>query len=118
MSLLKFHYLLTIILTTAVFSASTAHELSKTYVHPSPIPHNIAGGIIVMDDVILAITVNNPSDIIADITIMLPDQTIVFQSEGCNSNNCTFDLSELDRGVYSVVVHTQEGESFSGQIER
>ncbi|MGH1336556.1 MAG: hypothetical protein ACRBFS_10540 [Aureispira sp.] len=72
-------------------------------------------GIIVMDDIIMAVTVNDSQDTIHEVVILNEGAT-VFQASGCGSNHCTFDLSELEAGSYRVVVYTEQGDSFSAPI--
>lgn len=80
------------------------------------IEHSIeGGGIIVMDDIIMAITVHNDQDLIAQVVVSRND-IVVFHSNECNSNDCTFDLSELEKGNYTATVYTEKGNVFSAPI--
>lgn len=117
MSLLKFSFLFFILL-----SAST----SNSYGH---IPSNLntstsitnaikGGGIIVMDDVIMAVTVYDPSDKIFQITVFNAQQEVVFQDNSCSNNQCSFNLSSLQSGVYTVRVDTHQNDLFTGEISR
>ena len=81
-----------------------------------PITSQIEGtGIIVMDDIIMAVTVNDSQDPIHEVVVLSRD-TSVFQANGCGSNYCTFNLSELEAGSYTVIVYTEQGDSFSAPI--
>lgn len=117
MSLLKFSFLFCIIL-----SVITSNSYGKT-LNPLSTLTSIStaikgGGIIVMDDVIMAITINNPSDKITEVTVLNSNQEVVFQDFSCTSNQCSFNLSFLESGAYTVIVHTQQNDSFTGEINR
>lgn len=113
MSLLKFSFLLCVLFTANLNSYGGNNPV------PQPIYNAVeGGGIIVMDDVILAITLHNPSDQIAQVKIFNEEQELVFENTTCSSSNCTFNLSMLERGIYTVVVSTNQQDSFNAQIQR
>ena len=80
--------------------------------------HPNGGGTIVMDDIILAVTVNDAQDDVQQVLVKSLQGTVVFQAGGCGSNHCTYNLSALAEGTYNVVVTTQSGDQFSDQIVR
>ena len=113
MSLLKFRFLLCILCSASLNSYGVNSQLQQ------PIYRAIeGGGIIVMDDVILAITLHNPSDQIAQVQIFNDKQELVFESTTCSSNHCSFNLSMLEKGIYAVVVSTNQNDSFSAEVQR
>ncbi|MFK7795802.1 MAG: hypothetical protein AB8E82_00005 [Aureispira sp.] len=68
-----------------------------------------------MDDIIMAITVYDDQDSITEVVVRR-DDIVHFHSNQCNSNDCTFDLSELEKGNYTAIVYTEKGNVFSAPI--
>lgn len=115
MSFLKFQFL--VLLSVALF-ATRPTSLGIQAQYESPFPSAIkGGGSIIMADVILAITLNNPEDHITYFQVVNANQELVLQGESCGSSSCEHDLSSLSPGSYTVNVHTEQNDSFSGVIE-
>ncbi|BDS09365.1 DUF3244 domain-containing protein [Aureispira anguillae] len=115
MSSLKFSFLFCSIwfLTNPMFcSIAENNHLIKTPI----LQQSEGGGIIVMDDVIMAITLNNAQDYMTNVMVLNANQDIVFQNNSCNSHSCSFDLSSLNKGSYTVIVNTNQKDAFAATI--
>ena len=116
MSILKFSFLFFILFATNPISYGSI-SANKNLVY-YPIPNTTTeGGVIVMDDVIMAITLNDENDNIIKIEIVDAYQELVLEEGSCGDYHCTHDLSVLSFGSYTVTVFTENNDSFSSGIE-
>lgn len=75
------------------------------------------GGTIVMSDIIMAVTVNDSQDPVQNVVVLNAVNEPVFQGSGCGSHQCSYDLSSVASGSYTAVVYTEQGDSFSENIQ-
>lgn len=116
MRILKNKFLISLALcaTITTYSSDTLAKNVLQVIHQQKIK---GGGTIVMTDVIMAVTVNNSQDPILKILVLNSSKETVFQENGCGSHYCSFDLSPLISGNYTVTVLTEQGDSFSASIQ-
>ncbi len=69
----------------------------------------LVGSIVTQDDITLIVDSENPS---ADITEIEIEYVEIF--DGCYQQDCSVDISDLDPGIYDVVVTTDLPSTFSG----
>lgn len=75
------------------------------------------GGTIVMENIVLRVDTGNPSDPVKQLKIY-QESNLVFSDNGCGVSNCSYNLESLASGLYTVVVYTTNGVSFSADINR
>jgi hypothetical protein len=116
MRILKNEFLISLALfaTITTYSDNTLVEDVLLSIHQQKIE---GGGTIVMTDIIMAVTVNNPQDPILKILVLNSIKEPIFQEDGCGSYHCSFNLSTFVSGNYTVIVFTEQGDSFSASIQ-
>lgn len=105
------------LLLLAVFTASSAFSESIT---PTQLTSNYkveGGGSIVMEDYIIAMTLNDSDDNIRKFTIQNANGQLVLEAVGCGSDHCENDISSLGSGTYMVTVYTEKNDRFIGMVE-
>lgn len=91
--------------------------------HTSTIIHSLQNSqtsgysIVIQDSIILLTDTNDEKEHIEQIDIYISgSSTPVKTIEGCYASSCSHNLSELATGPYSVVVQTDLGSTFSGNV--
>lgn len=115
MTFLKFYFLLcsSLFITVSKIDFSQMEESTLSYFHTT----SAEGGSIVITDVIMLITLNNPNDNINTVQIMDITNQLILEINLDGNNQCTYDLSSLESGSYTVSVSTEKNDYFSSLIE-
>lgn len=71
--------------------------------------------IITMEDDILLVNTGSPFDDVLGVFIYSSEE-LVFQGNGCGSFACEYNLEQLGEGTYTVIVKTENEETFSDTI--
>lgn len=77
---------------------------------------SVKGGVITMEDVLLHVVLDNPTDRIKSVIIRSHKDGVSWKENGCPSSNCTYDLGLLEKGLYEVTVISKEGSQFTETI--
>lgn len=71
--------------------------------------------IITMEDDILLVNTGSPFDDVLGVFIYSSEE-LVFQGNSCGSFTCEYNLEQLGGGTYTVIVKTENEETFSDTI--
>ncbi|MGH1337237.1 MAG: hypothetical protein ACRBFS_14030 [Aureispira sp.] len=77
---------------------------------------HIAGGVITMEDMILKVVLDDPSDVIEGVSIYSSSGELINQKNGCYEQNCTYSVAGMQAGAYEAQVSVQNGSNFSGHF--
>lgn len=76
----------------------------------------VLGGIITIEEMILNVTLDDPTNQISIVSVYNEKGLLVQQNDGCGSFSCSYNVGNLDAGLYEVIVRTTNGESFSDYV--
>lgn len=85
-------------------------------IQPSKEEIKVSSGVITMEDMILRVILDDPSDKIESVKVYDSAGEFVTESSGCYKESCTYALAAMESGIYEVYVSVQNGSGFSGSF--